>query len=302
LKPEEEGPRINARRYRRIKHVKAAVDRLGAERLPGYHRAINAFRLWRYPELVAPASVEIEVDGIRLDVPARFVPHHLQRNYEPMTTAAFRSALRPGGTAVDIGAHIGYYTCLAARLVGRMGTVHAIEPGPDNLEFLRRNVRLNDAGNVVVHPRAAARQSGSRALHLSDSSDTHGFNVHPTAVTAGAVEVEAHPLDALVSPPVDLVKIDVEGAELEVLQGMTDLLRGSPGATVIVEWHPKCLEAAHADPTSLPRVMESVGLADFVILDDQRGTRRPLPSVLAEVERGDLPRDWYVNILGTSSQ
>src|SRR5205814_1290703 len=136
----------------------------------------------------------------------------LHHEYEPVTTRALISRLRPGARVVDVGAHIGYYTCLTARAVGAGGVVHAIEPAPENVEVLRRNVELNALPQVTIHPVAASATAETRTFRLTHSSDSHGFYGHPLAHDVGSIDVPAVPLDDVVEPPVTAIKVDVEGA------------------------------------------------------------------------------------------
>lgn len=159
-----------------------------------------------------------------------------------------------GATVVDVGANIGYNAVHAARRVGPRGRVVAIEPAPDNVAVLERNVAAARLSNVIVHPVAAGRESGRRKLYLR--GETSAVNsLYPESCYAkvtDVVEVPVAPLDDLVEGMADLVKIDVEGAELEVLEGMTRLL-GAPKLSLIVEWHPKLQIMAGHDAGALPR-------------------------------------------------
>jgi precorrin-6B methylase 2 len=84
----------------------------------------------------------------------------LGRAYEPMTTLAFHTLVQPGDRVVDVGAHVGYFTLLAARLCGPNGRVFAFEPHPDNFRLLERNIRENGAENVTAVRKAVADRAG----------------------------------------------------------------------------------------------------------------------------------------------
>ena len=127
-----------------------------------------------------------------------------------------------------MGANLGYFSCLAAKAVGPGGVVHAVEPAPVNVEALERNIRLNELCNVVVHPVAAADVGGERTLRLTARDDHHGLYDHPDSPTIAELRVPTTPADALFDAPANLIKVDVEGAEVEVPKGMAGLLRRSP--------------------------------------------------------------------------
>jgi len=240
----------------------------------------------------------IRLKGLDLTIPRRFIPHFVHRDYEPVTVGAFLAAVERGSTVVDVGAHIGYFSCLAALASGPRGTVHAVEPCPTNAQLLRQNLRLNGIENVVVHEVAAAGVRTRRAFRVTHSSDSHGFYEHPLATTVMAIEIEGVPLDALVKDRATVIKIDVEGAEIEVLSGMVRLLRISRGATVIIEWNPGCLMMAGRGPMELPRMLERLGVRDLVVLDDHSGKTRSLREVEEEIAAGRTPPGWYVNLRG----
>jgi FkbM family methyltransferase len=166
------------------------------------------------------------------------------------------AAVRPGATVVDVGANIGYNTVYASRLVGDAGRVVAVEPAADNVRFLRENVNANALGNVVVHAVAVGRAREVRDLFLrGDVSAVNSlFEQSVYASVTGVEKVTVMPLDELVDGDADLVKIDVEGAELDALGGMRRLL-GNPRIQLIVEWHPRLQEAAGYPPDALPRAL-----------------------------------------------
>lgn len=166
------------------------------------------------------------------------------------------AAIFPGATVVDVGANIGYNAVYAAQRVGPAGRVVAVEPAADNLSVLRDNILSNRIGQIVVQPVAAGRAHEVRDLFLRGevSAVNSLFPESVYAEVTGVEQVRVAPLDDLVEVDPDLVKIDVEGAELDVLAGMTRLLRRS-SINLIVEWHPRLQEAAGYAPDALPRFL-----------------------------------------------
>jgi FkbM family methyltransferase len=144
---------------------------------------------------------------------------------------AIASELHPGGIFYDIGANVGFLTVLAARLVGPTGHVYALEPVPANVRFIHRNLKVNALRNVAVLPVAASSDSGRRVLRLAEYSGGSALDsVEAPPDTIGSLEVDAVSIDDLIlngkAKPPTFVKIDVEGAEHEVLQGMSATLKG----------------------------------------------------------------------------
>ena len=168
--------------------------------------------------------------------------------------------LTPGAVVVDVGANIGFNTVYAAQRVGPGGRVLAVEPADDNVAVLRKNVELSKLRNITVLPVAAGRQAETRQFFLrGDVSAVNSFYHESVyAAVTGVVDVPVQALDDLVEGEADLVKIDVEGAELDVLGGMTRLLR-SPRLRLVVEWHPLLQEKAGYAADALPRALLGEG-------------------------------------------
>jgi FkbM family methyltransferase len=170
--------------------------------------------------------------GLRLLIDPQHEKYYWTGAYERRVQETFEALLRPGDVVWDVGAHIGFFSLLAARQVSENGVVHAIEPSPTNRHRLEANLRLNKETKVRVHAFAVGRERGRRRLY-GDSS-TASFAPRD----GSAVSVESRTLDELlveVGPP-HLVKLDVEEAELECLQGGRDLLtRVRP--LLVVELH-----------------------------------------------------------------
>jgi FkbM family methyltransferase len=158
----------------------------------------------------------------------------------------------PGAHVIDVGANIGYNAIHAARRAGPYGRVVAVEPAADNLEVLRENVAATGLANIVVAPVACGKVAGTRDLFVrgAQSAVNSLFPDSCYARVTDVVPVNVVPLDDLVVNA-DVVKIDVEGAELDVLEGMPRLLQKPPA--LIVEWHPLLQRMAGYAAAALPR-------------------------------------------------
>lgn len=142
--------------------------------------------------------------------------------YEVALQRRFEAAVPEGGVVYDVGAHAGWYTLLAVVCAGPGGGVIACEPLPDNVIMLRRHLALNGLGGVTIVQAAASDRSGTAHFAPAQSS-TMG-----RLAEDGALEVRLVRLDDLADLPAPhVIKIDVEGAELEVLAGAVELLRRS---------------------------------------------------------------------------
>jgi FkbM family methyltransferase len=147
--------------------------------------------------------------------------HVRDDNYERDVTALFRSILRPGMSVIDIGANIGYFTMLAASLVGPQGRVLAIEPNPRNVRLLEASRRANRFDHVTVAQTAAGRETGLLVLNTSYSNGTTSAPPDELGQFLSAEAVPCLRLDSLfgANATVDLIKVDVEGAEFNALLG-----------------------------------------------------------------------------------
>lgn len=159
----------------------------------------------------------------------------------------------PGATVVDVGANIGYIALIFAKAVGPNGCVICLEPIPDNLVELRRNVELNKLSHVEILPIAAGDSNGRTAM-------TQGLN-GVIAGPGGDLEVEIRRLDELGLAKVDLIKIDVEGFERSVLAGASAVLREHKPA-LFVEIHPRLVPDA-GDPQAILDDLRSLGYFRF---------------------------------------
>jgi len=138
--------------------------------------------------------------------------------YEPEQTKLFEEFVKPGDVIYDIGAHFGYYTLLSSKLAGESGRVLAFEPSPGNLARLYRHIELNDCKNVQVLELAVSDHEGTAHFETRTGSGVGHL------AESGPLEVRLTTLDSLSQYPLpQVMKIDVEGAEVGVLQGGKNL-------------------------------------------------------------------------------
>lgn len=154
-------------------------------------------------------------------------PYYLG-TYEEDNLAGIGDFIRPGDCVWDIGANHGYTTLLFARLAGEKGHVCAFEPEPGNVGILIRNIGLNSAEDrVTILSAAIGSESGTARLSVGDHCDNHfleGVGGGAAYKTVGSIEVVQRSVDDLIAEgslrPPDVIKLDVEGAELAALDGM----------------------------------------------------------------------------------
>ena len=190
--------------------------------------------------------------------------------WEPNVTAEFVRALRPEDVCVDIGAHIGYFTLLASTFVGRGGHVYSFEPSPANYRALVGNLRRNDARNVTAVEAAVGTASGRAMLYEGPGTNTGRATLNVEIARRVASEERGVSVDvttiAETIPESDysrvrVVKIDVEGAEIDVLRSLEPILFARQPLAVFLEVNPKWL-APH-DAEYVERLCGSHGLSLF---------------------------------------
>jgi FkbM family methyltransferase len=155
---------------------------------------------------------------------------------------------KQGDIVVDIGAHMGRYTIIASKQVGTNGKVLAIEASPSNFEILNSNIKLNQLTNIISLNHAVYSKETKIKLYLPDEKES-GNTIYNTIISDRAqneekfVEVNANTLDYLLQSigikqeDVNWIKIDVEGAEFDVLKGATDILSKSKDIALLIEIH-----------------------------------------------------------------
>ncbi|HXF60135.1 MAG TPA: FkbM family methyltransferase [Caldilineaceae bacterium] len=202
----------------------------------------------------------MQVGQLRLRIPGS-PTRRLQMTADGAIAEFMRQRLAPGMQVVDVGANIGWYALLAASLVGPAGKVYAVEPTPDTLDVLRENVRMNGLQNVVVLPVAAGAKDEEREFFINGryGGTNSMFDTKNVSQPSRSIRIKAARLDNLIEGPLDMAKIDVEGAELEALAGMERLLATSPSLCLVVEWNPRTQQAAGYPPERLPEALLEKG-------------------------------------------
>jgi FkbM family methyltransferase len=206
---------------------------------------------------------------------------------EPGTRRVLSKLLVPGTTFVDVGAHIGLLTLAGARAVGASGKVLAIEPVPLCFELLQRSLILNGLAERVEGKCQAVGAHHARCKFFVRDVLGHSSLIRGEFAADGdEIEVSVAPLDELVRPSqrVDLIKIDVEGAELAVLEGMTRVIAENPELSIIAEFGPSHLKTADVAAEKWLSAFQNRGFDPFVIDELSGECRRAELPKLKEVE------------------
>lgn len=257
---------------------------------------IRSFLLYDPPP---EGTTDMQVGSATVRVSARFARHNAT-GFEPLSMRWLTESISSGDHLVDVGAHVGIVTVAMATGAGPSGRIVAVEPGPANVALLRENISAQGLNNVVILAGAVDETTGSREILLTDADDSHGFYRHPFAKVTSSQEVQVWSLESIIDEQLsgrcDLVKIDVEGAELDVLRGLGRFGSGAGRPTLLVEWNPSCQRLAGVALSAVPDLLASRGYS-VTVLDESVGRPTEVDKVLAREAAGDLPASWYGNLI-----
>jgi FkbM family methyltransferase len=192
-------------------------------------------------------------------------------DYEPETRQAVENLLNDGDIFVDLGANIGFFTLLAARLVGPDGKVFAFEPTPSTRTYLTRNVFDNNyTDRVVIESFAISDKRGKAKFSITPLSICNSITIGESALGEQEIEIETISLDEYFSQKgikkVDLIKMDIEGQELAAIRGMDKINALNPTIKIIFEYHQANITKNNLTGVEFFQVLQSYGFNQFTVL------------------------------------
>lgn len=168
-------------------------------------------------------------------ISGRLIPTPDFLAYEPKVMKIFTP--KQGEVVVDIGAYVGRYSLMASKCVGKDGIVIAVEAHPDHYQVLLKNIALNNAENIIPINRALSDRNGTCKFYIADRPGLHSI----VKKTERSIKVPCITLDDLLADlglsTVNWIKVDVEGAEYEVLRGMKQTLKKNRHLNLLIEIH-----------------------------------------------------------------
>jgi len=273
--PRSGGPRVISERA--IALYNRTVRRFGVA-----HRLARAL-VWHGGEVV----VKVLAAARGFEVPAeRLLPLYkiemLVGAYERDTVRVCEELITPGAVVVDAGAHVGYLSIILSRCVGPTGRVFAFEPHPANFQTLCRNLARQRITNVTAVPMAITNSEGQGTLYATPLS--MGHSLVDVKDYVDRLQVATASLDGFLAARgidrVELVKIDVEGAEAEVLDGLRGLATRSGNLSLIMEFKPSILLKRGGRPAALLETLFAMGFGVYAI--GNRGVLRHVHPSAAE--------------------
>jgi FkbM family methyltransferase len=245
--------------------------------------------------------------GLRMEVhsaPDRFISSQIAQTgeWEPFETELIQCFLRPGDVFVDIGANIGWYTIVAASIVGVNGHVYAFEPARDNFELAVRNLILNGLQNVTLEQMAITDRAGTDLLYLS----TENLGDHRLFPSDEERSSQAVPVTSLrkyfegKSTPIRMLKVDAQGSEARIFEGLPDdFVRKRDVAAILLEYWPFALEQSGSSAKALIRRLAALNLHCYIIHEGFRGLDPIDLDVLEQRAYGDLrpETNFFANLI-----
>lgn len=254
------------------------ADQEAFRRQPG--RVLRRLISWRIRCLLQPSTtIRLPKWDIQMYLPAewRGLPKLIfafREYYEP-ELSCLEELLSPGKTFVDAGANVGIYTLAASRIVGQTGHVIAFEPSIQSLPALRRNIALNHLTNVALFPVALSHVTGSAKLYHGPNPSLNSLGKE-TGWSEDAEKIATETLDGIVErvglDHVDVIKVDVQGAEELVLRGARKLLT-SMRPTIIFEIFPEGTVPLRLAPYGAWEFLATLGY-EFFVADWREGLRK----------------------------
>ena len=172
--------------------------------------------------------------------------------WEMHITPLFEGLIKEGFTVIDIGANMGYYTLIAGLRVGSSGRVYAFEPAPNNYDILRKNIEINGLSNIVISSQKALLDKQGEVEFRAYETQTGGSSIFykDPQIAGQNISVQTAALDVFLgdTSKVDVIKLDAQGAEPLIFEGMKNVIASSPNLKIILEFAPECLIASGNEP------------------------------------------------------
>ena len=241
---------LTFRIFSRTCHI---IGGTGIGKIPGISRFYDFIfnRLWLNKDT-------IEVQGSQLYVNSSGLPKsykkafrdYIMLDWEKRTTEKFKEVVKGGDVVLDLGANMGFFTLLAAKIVGTKGRVYAFEPNPTNYNLLIKNIELNGYDNVLATQKAVSNKSGKVKLYLCED-DIGNSTIYEYGEERQTIEIETVALDSFFKGKenhIDVIKMDVEGAEMAAFLGMDQIIRENKDIKIFCELYPVLMKAMGYSP------------------------------------------------------
>jgi len=198
--------------------------------------------------------------------------HYLLGTYESETTELFKKVIKSGHTVIDVGADYGYFSLLSAKLVGHKGKVFAFEPYvAQSKKYLRSNIALNHFKNITVIEKAVGDKDDTKKYFINSRSlfnVKHDMDVISNVNIDSVKSIKLDDFFKNYPHPIDFVKIDIEGGEIDALKGMKSIIKNNPDIKLVVEIAPIIMENIGLSPSSILLLLRTYGFSLYWINND----------------------------------
>ncbi len=216
-----------------------------------------------------PDFVMIDGNKIYIDKDDRVISTELilSGKWEEFEIGLFRQNINPGNVVIDIGAHIGLYTLIAAKKVGPKGKVYAFEPLEKNFKLLKKNVEVNGYKNVVLVNKAVSNKNGKSKLFLSNEDNFGDQRIYDPEGNRRSTSIRTIKLDTFFKNKekrINVIKMDIQGSEVKALTGASEVLRKNKKMKILTEFWPRGL---HLSGSSGRDYLELLKVYKFKVYD-----------------------------------
>ncbi len=257
-----------------------------SKKTPGAIKIYNLFyRLfWPYGNIIEIQGSKIYINPAEKSVNMKRTLEEYAKNkiHEKATTSLFKKIVKEGDMVVDLGANIGYFTLLASFLVGSKGKVFAFEPEPKNYSYLIKNIKLNNYKQTTAFQKAVSDKNGITKLFICSYDTGHHTINQSNGIEAYKhgrilereefIDIETITLDEFFKnneKSIDVIKMDVEGAEFLALKGMDRILRTNYKIKMFIEFFPLLIKKMGDSPEEFIRkIIQDYKFSIFIIPDD----------------------------------
>lgn len=203
------------------------------------------------------------------------VPESLQRiytNFEPCTTKLISENLQKDEVFVDIGANFGFFSILAASIIGSEGRVFSVEASPLVRPTLMENTKNFE--NIHILDSAVGNRTGTTEFYMTKDFVNSGVSLSPFFNAAEKISIPIDTLDNLLEKSpffdgrVDFIKCDVQGDEIAVLEGARKTIEQNRNLRLIIEWAPAWMSNAGFDAKIFPAFLKELGFSNVFVVDD----------------------------------
>ncbi len=214
----------------------------------------------------------------------------------PDLTRTFKQKIRPGMIVLDVGAHIGYYSLVSSRLVGKRGKVYAFEPEQENYNYLKENLRLTPHKNITIEKKAISINNDDLKLYISfDNPSDH--QTYSDKTGREAHKIKAVSIDEYLQKEnykADFIKMDIQGFEAQVLPGMKKTLMKNEDIIFLTEFWAYGIAQSGSDPKKYLSNLQDMGFKFYKVLNC-RVEEKPssIMQILALCKEGEKKNNYF---------